>query len=34
MHNHSYTNEFILPVNEISFSRERMGTETRFEIEA
>ena len=34
MHNHSYENEFNLHVNEISFSYEKMGTETRFEEEA
>ena len=34
MHNHSYENEFNLHVNEISFSYERMSTETRFEKEA
>ena len=34
MHNHSYENEFILRVNEISFSYERMGSKTRFEKEA
>ena len=31
---HSHGNEFNLPVNEISFSYERMGTKTRFEKEA
>ena len=34
MHNHSYENEFNLHVNEISFSYEKMGTQTRFEEEA
>ena len=34
MHNHSYENEFNLHVNEISFSREKMSTKTRFEEEA
>ena len=34
MHNHSYRNEFSLHVNEISFSCERMGTQTRLENEA
>ena len=34
MHNHSYENEFILNVNEFSFSYEKMGTKTRFEEEA
>ena len=34
MHNHSYENEFNLHVNGISFSYERMGTETHFEKEA
>ena len=34
MHNHSYENEFNLHVNEISFSYEKMSTETRFEEEA
>ena len=34
VHNHSYENEFNLHVNEISFSYERMSTNTRFEKEA
>ena len=34
MHNHSYENEFNLPVDEISFSYEKMSTKTRFEEEA
>ena len=34
MHNHSYENEFNLHVNEISFSYERLSTNTRFEREA
>ena len=34
MHNHSYENEFNLHVNEISFSYEKIGTKTRFEVEA
>ena len=34
MHNHLYENEFNLPVNEISFSYEKMGTKPRFEEEA
>ena len=34
MHNHSYENEFTLLVNELSFSYESMGVETRFEREA
>ena len=34
VHNHSYENESNLPVNEISFSYEKMGTKTRFEEEA
>ena len=34
MHNHSYENKFNLHVNEISFSYERMSTQTRFEKEA
>ena len=33
MHNHSYENEINFHMNEISFSYERMGTETRFENE-
>ena len=33
VHNHSYENEFNLPVNEISFSYERMSIKTRFEEE-
>ena len=31
MHNDSYENKFNLHVNEISFSKERMGTKTHFE---
>ena len=34
MHNRSYENEFILNVNEISFSYEWLCTKTRFENEA
>ena len=34
MHNHSYENEFNLHVNEISFSYEKMGTQTHLEEEA
>ena len=34
MHNHSYENEFNLHVNEISFSYERMSTNTRYEKDA
>ena len=33
MHNQAYENEFKLHVKEISFSYERMSTETRFEEE-
>ena len=31
VYNHSYENEFNLPVNEISFSHERTDTENHFE---
>ena len=34
MHNHSYEKEFNLRVNEISFSRERMGPNTHIKTEA
>ena len=34
MFNHSHENEFLLHVNEILFSYERMSTKTHFEKEA